>query len=76
MLLVVLHNGTSADTRQRGGGKRGEGGGVISIHCFNCIFTAFGCPELYNIQNETIITMVKYFQTIITKISLQVLETE
>ena len=35
------HNGTSADTRQRGGLISNADGGV-SYHCFNCGFKAAG----------------------------------
>ena len=71
-----VHNGTSADTRQRGGIKTGEGGGV-SYHCFNCGFTASWMPgRRITYKMKRLMQWLNVPDDTITKISLQVLETE
>ena len=71
-----VHNGTSADTRQRAGVKTGEGGGV-SYHCFNCGFTASWKPgRRISYKMKRLMQWLNIPDDTITKISLQVLETE
>ena len=71
-----IHNGTGADTRQRGGIKAGDGGGV-SYHCFNCGFTASWMPgRRITYKMKRLMQWLNVPDDTITKISLQVLETE
>ena len=71
-----VHNGTSADTRQRAGVKTGEGGSV-SYHCFNCGFTASWKPgRRISYKMKRLMQWLNIPDDTITKISLQVLETE
>ena len=71
-----VHNGTSADTRQRGGIKSGEGGGV-SYHCFNCGFTASWMPgRRVSYKMKRLLQWLNVPDDTITKVSLAVLETE
>ncbi len=71
-----VHNGTSADTRQRGGIKSGEGGGV-SYHCFNCGYTASWMPgRRISYKMKRLLQWMNVPDDTITKISLAVLETE
>jgi len=70
------HNGTGNDTRQRGGIKTGEGGGV-SYHCFNCGYTASWMPgRRISYKMKRLLQWINVPDDTITKVSLAVLETE
>jgi len=68
------HNGTSADTRQRGGLiSNGENG--ISYHCFNCGFKASWQPGRNLSQKmRKLLTWLNTPDDVINKLALQVMQ--
>lgn len=71
-----IHNGDSADTRQRGG-LISNGDGGISFHCFNCGFKASWKPgRRISFKMKRLMQWLNVPDDVITKVSLNVLETE
>ncbi len=68
------HNGTSADTRQRGGIMINEG---VSYHCFNCGFKASWQPgRKLSIKFKKLLQWLAVADDLITKCSLEALRIE
>lgn len=68
------HNGTSADTRQRGGIIKNEDG--VSYHCFNCGYKASWKPgRRISLKLKKLMQWMNISDDTITKLSLAVLDT-
>lgn len=71
-----VHNGTGADTRQRGGIINNESDGT-SYHCFNCGYKASWKPgRRVTYKMKRLMQWLNIPDDTITKVSLAVLETE
>ena len=71
-----VHNGTSADTRQRGGIINNESDGT-SYHCFNCGYKASWKPgRRITYKMKRLMQWLNVPDDTITKISFAVLDTE
>ena len=71
-----MHNGTSADTRQRGGIINNESDGT-SYHCFNCGYKASWKPgRRITYKMKRLMQWLNVPDDTITKISFAVLDTE
>ena len=71
-----VHNGTGADTRQRGGIINNESDGT-SHHCFNCGYKASWKPgRRVTYKMKRLMQWLNIPDDTITKVSLAVLETE
>ena len=67
-----VHNGTSADKRQRGGVIQSEGG--ISYHCFNCGFKASWVPgRNFSHKMRKLLQWVGTPDDVINKVALDVM---
>ena len=71
-----VHNGTGADTRQRGGIINNEQDGT-SYHCFNCGYKASWKPgRRITYKMKRLMQWLNVSDDIINKISLAVLDTQ
>lgn len=68
------HNGTSADTRQRGGIMLNEG---VSYHCFNCGFKASWQPgRKISVKFKHLLQWLNVPDDLVSKCSIEALRTE